>query len=326
MFSYRTLLKQAWDIAWKHKYLWFFGLFAALVSGGGSWEYQIFTQNFNQGLINGSYSYLSQILAIGELMKNFSTGFVNLFNYNWYTIINAFSVILLSAILLIFFLWLAIVSQIALINGSKKISISKKKEYKLSLHETITESHGHFWTVLALNIINKILLLFFFIIASLPLLLMAINNSTLSSYIYVILFVIFVPVSLGVSFIIKYAICYNIIDDESLVVSIEKAWRLFKKNWLISLEMAVGLFIINFLSSGLILILISLFLLPLLLLGLIFKFGWLVILTLIITIVIIAVFGSLLTTFQTASWTNLFIRIKDKGVLAKLERIFHRQK
>jgi len=326
MFSYRTLLKQAWDIAWKHKYLWFFGLFAALVSGGGSWEYQIFSQNFNQGLINGSYSYLSQILAFGELFKNFFTGLINLFNYNWYTIINALSVLLLSAILLIFFIWLAIISQIALVNGSKKIANSKKKDYSLNLHETITESHGHFWSVLALNFVNKILLFFFFIVASLPLLLMAVDNSTLFSYIYVILFVIFVPFSLSASFIIKYAICYNIIENESFVSAIEKSWSLFKKNWLISVEMAVGLFIINFLTSGLILIIISLFLLPLLLLGLIFKLSWLVVLTMLMAIVTIAIFGSLLTTFQTASWTNLFIRIKDKGFLAKLERLFHRQK
>ena len=33
MFSYRALFRQAWEITWRHKYLWFFGLFASLVAG-----------------------------------------------------------------------------------------------------------------------------------------------------------------------------------------------------------------------------------------------------------------------------------------------------
>ena len=35
---YRTILKQAWSLTWRHKYLWWFGIFAALLGNGGEFE------------------------------------------------------------------------------------------------------------------------------------------------------------------------------------------------------------------------------------------------------------------------------------------------
>ena len=49
---YRSILKQAVNIAWKFKYLWFFGLFAALAGNGGI---------YNIGINNIQYYYLYYI-------------------------------------------------------------------------------------------------------------------------------------------------------------------------------------------------------------------------------------------------------------------------
>lgn len=325
MFSYRILLKQAWDISWKHKYLWFLGLFASLIASSGAWEYRLLTENLNQGLINGSYYRLSSILALGELLKNFCLGVVDLFHYDFLTILNALSLLIIAFVLLVFFIWLAVACQAALIGDVKKISNSKKKDLELSIRDSLTEGHRYFWTVLGLNILIKILVSFSFFLISLPLLFMVIKDTAALTAIYTILFVIFVPVSMGLSLMLKYAIAYKVLDNKSLVASLENGSKLFGKNWLVSLEMAVILFIINFLASGLILAVLSLFLLPLLLLGLMFKLTWLVILMILLAIVVVVVFGSILTAFQTAAWTNLFLHLKEKGGLAKLERIFNRQ-
>jgi len=325
MFSYRILLKQAWDTIWTHKYLWFLGLFATLAASGGSWEYRLLTDNLNQGLVDGSYSRLSGILAVGELLKNFCLGIINLFHYDFLTILNALSLLILAAVLLIFFIWLAIVCQAALVSEVKKIGNSKKKDLKLSIRDSLTEGHRHFWAVLSLNLLIKILVSFFFFLISLPLLFMVIEDTSTLTAIYTILFVIFIPLAMGLSLMLKYAIAYEVLDNKSLIVSLENGGKLFGKNWLISLEMAVILFIINFFASGLILVILSLFLLPLLLLGLMLKLTWLVILMILLAIVVIVVFGSALTAFQTATWTNLFLRLKEKGGLAKLERIFSRR-
>jgi hypothetical protein len=324
MFSYRSLLKQAWEITWKHKYLWFFGLFASIVAGGGSWEYQILTQNINQGLVDGSYFQLSSILALGEVAKNFGAGLIDLFRNDFWTILNGLSIILITAMILAFFIWLAVSSQAALVDNVKKIMDSKKKDPALSIRAGLTVGHKYFWPLLGLNIIIKVLVAAAFFIVSLPLLFMVISDASTLTVIYIILFVIFIPVAMGLSLMIKYAIGYNVLDNKSFVASLESASRLFKENWLVSVEMAVIIFLINFLASGAILVVLSLFLLPLLLLGLIMQLNCLAVGIILLAIATIIVFGSALTTFQTASWTVLFVNLKERVALAKLERIFHR--
>lgn len=326
MFSHRSLLKQALNIAWKHKYLWFFGLFASFVASGGSWEYRILTNNINQNLIDSSYSHLNNIAAVGDLIKNFCLGIANLFRYDWASILNAITIILITVILLAVFIWLAISSQAALVDSVKKLLNSKKKETLLGIRDSLVVGHCHFWPVLGLNLAIKILVGFAFLIIGLPLLFMVISDTAVLATTYIILFVIFIPLATGLSLMIKYAIAYQVLEKTSFVASLEQGWKLFKKNWLVSLEMAVIIFIINFLASGFLLLVISLLLFPLLLLGLLFKLNWLIILLMLLAIILIVLVGSLLTTFQIATWTGLFLRLKEKGGLAKLERLFRRQK
>ena len=324
MFSYRTLLKQAWMVTWKHKYLWFFGLFASLVAGSGSWEYQIITQNLGQSPIDGSYLRLGNILAIGDVVKNFFLGLISLFQQDFWIILNTFTVILVSAVFLLFFLWMAVTSQAALIDSLKKIIISKKKPEQLSIHRGLTDGCRHFWPVLGLNIFVKILIYFIVFIIGLPLLFMVISNTGILFAVYIIVFVIFIPVAMGLSLLVKYAVAYQVIENKSIVSSLEHGARLFRNNWLVSLEMAVILFLFNFAFSGVALIILSLLLLPLFLIGMIFNLFWLTIFSLFLAIAVVIIFGSVLTTFQTAAWTNLFLHLKEKGGLAKLERLFSR--
>jgi len=324
MFSHRTVLKQAWAVTWKHKYLWFLGLFASLVVGGGSWEYQVITQNLGQNPIEGSYFRLGSILTIGDILKNFCLGLVNLFQQDVWMILNALSILLVTAILIMFFVWLAITSQAALVGSLKKILAAKKKPENLSIHDSLSEGYRHFWPVLGLNVFIKILIYFVVFIVGLPLLFMTVSNASVLFVVYIIIFVIFIPLAMSLSLLVKYAIAYKVIENKSFVASLEKGIKLFQNNWLVSLEMAVILFLFNFLFSGLALIILALFLLPLFLLGLMLNLFWLVILILFLAIVVIAIFGSVLTTFQTASWTNLFLHLREGNGLAKLERLFRR--
>ncbi len=324
MFSYRTLLKQAWATTWEHKYLWFLGLFASLVAGSGSWEYQVVTQNLGQNPIEGSYMRMGSILAIGDVLKNFFLGLASVFRNDFWTILNIFSILLITAVLLIFFIWMAVSSQAALVGSLKKLLTAKKKPEGLSIRASLSEGHRYFWPVLGLNILVKILIYFAFFLVGLPLLLMTISDSSALFAVYIIIFVIFIPLAMSLSLLIKYAIAYKVIENKSFVASLEHGTRLFKNNWLISLEMAIILFLINFLFSGLALVVFALFLLPLFLLSLMFNLYWLMILILFIAIALVVILGSVLTTFQTASWTNLFLHLKEKGGVAKLERLFKR--
>ena len=326
MFSYRSLLKQAWGITWRHKYLWFFGLFAALTAAGGSIEYQVVTSNLNQNLVNGNYSYLNSVYAWGLVLKGFFVWIIGFLGQNILVIINSLSLLLLTAALLGAIVFLAIVSQAGLIDSIKKLSNSKKKEKAITISEGLTNGRPYFWSVLGLNLVIRILANFVFFIISLPLLFMVLKDSSAFAAVYTILFVIFIPVAVSLSLMVKFAISYNVLEKESFINSLEKGWKLFMKNWLVSLEMAIILFILNFVVLLLLMAAITLFIFPLFLVSVIYQVVGLTYLMLFFTTVAIILVGSSLVTFQISTWTTLFIRLKDKGGIAKLERFFEKNK
>ena len=322
MFSYRLLFKQAWLTAWHNKYLWFFGLFAAIIAGSGSWEYQIFSQSLNQGLIEGSYRKLTDILALEELAKGILSGLNNLAGYDFWTIMSAISLIIITCSILAFSFWLSITSQAALVGETKKILKVKKKAPILSIRAALTDANGHFWSLAGLNLLIKFLVTLAFFIVSLPLLFMSWQDTNLLAAVYTILFVIFVPVAVSLSLIVKFAIAYRVLDNKSALTALEKGEQLFRRNWLISLEAAIILFIINFIASVAILIVLTLVFLPIFVFSIFLGAVWLSYLIICLAIVFLVLFGSALTAFQVSSWTNLFLSLTEKGGQAKLERLF----
>jgi len=326
MFSYRTILKQALNLSWKNKYLWLFGLFASLTIAGGSIEYQFITQSFGQGVLNSSFQGLDELIGVAAIFQSLYAGLIGLFSQNIIVIINSLTIILLALTLISVFVWLAISSQAAIVDIVKKLIVpSKKKIMEPSFRQGLSDGQKHFWPVLGLNIFIRLLISASFFIISLPLLLMMASNSYTFIIIYTILFVIFVPTALSLSLMVKYAISYTVLEDKSLVVSLEKGVSLFKKNWLISLEVALILFLISLFASFLLLLGMSVILLPIFITGLFLSATWLAYLAIFIAIMVLVIFGSFLTTFQITSWTNLYLHLHACKGVAKLERMFRKK-
>lgn len=325
MFSYRTILKQAFSLSWKNKYLWFFGLFASLTIAGGSIESQFITERFGQGVVSSSYHGLENLLGVVGFFKLIYLGLIDIFSQDIVTILQSLTIIILILTFVALFVWLAISSQAAIVNAVSKIIPAKKKKSILSLRDYLTASNEHFWPVLGFNILIRFLISIAFFISSLPLLFMVISDSYIFVILYTVLFVVFVPIALSLSLIIKYAISYQVLENKSFIVSLEKGYALFKKNWLISLEVALLLFLITLFSSLAVLIILAITVFPLLVTGLLFSLTWLIVLMIFIALIVIILFGSLMTTFQISSWTNLYLHLQaDKG-LSKLERIFQKK-
>jgi hypothetical protein len=326
MLSYRNLVKQAWNITWKHKFLWFFGLFSTLLAAGGSIEYKILDQNVNQGLVNGPLLGAGSFAQVIYMMRNFCLGFINLFTYDFLTILSTITVLLVCLALGVTLVWLAVSSQAALVVSVKKIlSNNKKKENILTIRDGITAGHKKFWPVLGLNILIKVAVNALIFIISLPLIFLVLKDSSLFVFVYVLLFVIFLPVAISLSLMLKYAIAYSVLENETFIIAIEKGWKLFIKNWLVSLEMAIIIFVINFFASLAILLVITILFFPLFLVGISFGFYWLVVLMVFLALVFVVLAGSALGTFQISTWTDLFINLNEGTFVAKLERLFARK-
>jgi len=319
MTFYRNIIKKAWEITWKFKYLWFFGLFAALLGNGG--EYEIISRTFTDDGQTQLFPNLSTIASTGIFTL---TGIKNIFKIALTDPANfsiTLVILLVSLALVIFLVWLVVISQAALVNGSAKIIQNKKTNFK----DTLQAGMGKFWPVFALNLINRLILSGVFILLLVPVLL----SFSLVSLTYIVAFVVLIPVAILISFIIKYSIGYVVVKGQGILEAISSGWGLFRKNWIISIEMALLLALINLGLGILAMLVILIIAIPFLFLAAVFlnfaaKAGfWLVIILGFLTfVVLLFTTGAIIATFQVSAWTGLFLELVNKGGVSKIVRIF----
>ncbi len=312
---YRSILKQAWGIAKKYKFLWFFGVFALWLGNGG--EMQIFFKTLD-------FVEESTTTNVFQALNN-NFRFLNLFHsFHYNSVLTGLLFTLITIAFLLLVLWLIIISQTALVNATHKIF---NKE-KISFKEIFNLSTPYFLPVLGLNLISKILITFLVFVLLLPLLLIVVGlSSKFSLLLSLLIWVIFLPLATIISFVMKYAINFLVIKKDKFFDSIAKAWVLFKTNWLISIEMSIALLVINFLL-GLVVVYVTIALV-----GPYYKidvltieafrnqaFGIVFFKTLPLVIMYVFV-GSFLAVFQTVAWTLLFEKLVTGKRYSKLIRI-----
>ncbi len=322
MFSYRLFLKQAWNITKRYPHIWFFGMFASLLSLGG--EYQIIAKG-TTSTPGGQFISDGNLLLQNFFNPSFYSNLAELAIENKAALISLITIFLLALALIIVMFYLAILSQAAIVKQSANIIISKKKKEHLTINEGLVEARKHFWRVLALNFSSYVIVSLSLILVSLPLLFLLITDSIALNVSYAILFIIFVPIALSIALIIKYAIAIRILEERSFVASLTKAVNIFKDNWLVSLEMALILFLINFIVGVVTIFFISLFFLPMLFIALQFFVPILAALSLLLSIGTMLIAASWLNTFQISAWTGLYLHLQDKKGHSKLERLFARK-
>jgi len=312
---YRSILKKSWQITKKYKFLWVFGIFALWLGNGG--EIRIFLKTLD---------FIKQFAA-----DNIVALFANIFPFISFFQGSGFSSILTGIIFtLIFFIfllvgiWLVIISQTAIIKFSDAISDNRKISFK----DLWKVSAPHFWSVLGLNLLSVAFVTILVFSLLLPTLLIVISaGGKFALFLSILIWVIFLPVAAIISFVMKYAINFLLIKKEKFLASISKAWVLFKANWLVSIEMALAILIINALV-GLVIIYLSYALvgpynqIELLVVyafnNQIFDFIFFNILPLIIISLFL---GSLLAVFQTVAWTLLFKKLVSGRRFSKLVRL-----
>lgn len=323
MSLYRNMIRQAWNTTWSNKYLWFFGLFAALVSSGGEYEILVRGLGTDAGGDPGGLNRIREtgifskqaLVNLGDILKNDTSSFVI-----------ALIVGLLILALSLFLIWLAVVSQAALVNNVAGHLGGKAGDFKGGMVAGMKK----FWPVLGLNAISKAVVYLIFIIFGLPVIYTASKAGlVMANLLYVLLFIIFVIVVLTLSFIIKYAIGYTVIKGSKILESIKSGWNLFAKNWLVSMEMALLLFFVSLVVSFAYFLVMLVFAIPFMLLIFAFAkistlaFMFVITMALIFYFATLVLVGSTLSTFQVASWTALFLQLAEKGAESKLVRVIN---
>ncbi len=319
---YRAILSQSWQLTKKYKWLWWFGFFASLISSTG--EIDALMQNQNLANAPQFLNQLKDSVVNWEITSIFGG-----IGQSFAAAPLATTIALLIFLGLIFlFIWLGVTSQGALIEAAARFY----NKQKLDFSTCFAKGKEKFWSLFGLNIVINFILYFALIVLALPfaVIYLATNSTAAIVVLTILAFIILTPIAIILAFVLKYAFSYIIIDNESAWLAFVRAWKLFVNNWLISIEMAFIIFIINLLVG---------FSLVFGLLVLSLPFAAMIVVataigntalfnlalaTAIILLALIILFtAGILTTFQYSSWTILFMEIKSKKVHPKLIRILH---
>ncbi|MFA5129027.1 MAG: hypothetical protein WC445_03640 [Patescibacteria group bacterium] len=320
---YRPIFKKAWEITKQNRFLWIFGLFAALAGNGGIYEILIkgFGRIVSEGeatLMTSKWLWLTEFLSFPRLEDIYvrSPLFVSLLWVLFFVILAA----------LAFLIWVIVTSRGALISSVRKIASRKKT----GLREGWAEGKKYFWPVLGLNLLSKAITFGLLVLITIPAMLFLTGqggNVGLNLFLYILAFVVFTSLALFISFMAVYATCFVIMENKPFVESIRLSWKMFVRNWLISIEMAILLFLIT-IAAGIGLILFTLlYMIPVALLLFAFSYlelsigFWLIgFLATLGWFVALFFAGAILSTFQFSSWTLLFMEINKKKIWSKLLR------
>jgi len=320
---YRNILSRALKTTWRNKYLWFFGLFATLLGGTGELEL-IFssTEGSYQNTMLPNFSAWAETgIFSGEGIKNIADLAVN----NPFSFFILISLLLVVLLLGLFLVWLTVTSQAGLVYNAAKIRLDKKHSFKDGLNVGMDK----FWPVFSLNLLLKCTVSLLFLLLTVPVISKSFGG--VGEGVFFFLFLLFIPLSIMLSFIVKYAIAFVVIREQSFFKSLKDGFSLFKTNWLVSIEMAFILFFISFVSWILLILFFLVLAAPIIFIVLVFSqvlayinYMILIIGAFLVYIVTIIVYGSFLSSFQISAWTYLFIELIGRGGKSKINRLFNK--
>ncbi len=327
-YLYRPVISKAWEVTKKHKSLWFFGLFAILVSAGGEYELIMSAMNNDASgsLISAFITSFQSGWAEGSKLTQggFWANFGQLLSTNYGALMMAAFIFLLIVVVTLFFIWLAVASQIALV---KNASLALRNR-KSTIGEGFLFANANFWPILGITALLKAGL--FIIVSILAWEFWALSSfGWLGNFAYILSFIILGSAAIIFSFILKYQGFYVLLKRQKLKKAFLSAIGLFKENWLISLEMGFVMFGFYLLAASLSVLLLSIFagipliVVPFYLMALPVMIKVIVsVLAFILAILSLLAISSVITVFQWAGWTCLFDKLEgaDESV-SKIERV-----
>ena len=310
---YRDIIKSAWHILWQYAWLWPFGLLAALAGNGG--EYGSILSSIERVAQEGNILAGVRASILSQKFNLILQGVGQSFDQAPASIT---ATLFLLAVALLMIVWLVIVSQAALIKSVGNINTAAP----ITFSQAAIEGNQRFWPIFLLNLLARFVVWLLLAVAVMPFLIsyLARAGNTEFDSLIIISFLIFVPLGIIISFIIKYAVIAVVLEQQSWWAGLEQAINLFFRNWLVSLEMAAILFGINLVLSAIIYSLIANSLLTAPLAIALRGVNLATALKFIPQMLLLFAAGAWFSTFQYAAWTLLYQRLRQGQVLPKLIR------
>ncbi|MDP1546925.1 MAG: hypothetical protein Q8L87_12970 [Anaerolineales bacterium] len=233
-FNLGEVLTRAWNIIWKHKILWVFGIFAVFARGGGG----------SGGGGNSGYRYDSSDAPFPT--DQFERGFEQFGQFMEQNLWIIFALIAFIFVLSFLFYALGIMGRIGLIQGALKV---EKGAESLTFAELWSESMPYFWRIFGLNFLIG-LAVFVLIV---PLVLFGVITAGVGFLCILPLICILVPISWVVMVIVEQAQPAIIAENLGMWDGFKRGWEIVKANAvnfiILALILMVGGAIVGFIIA-----------------------------------------------------------------------------
>lgn len=308
--TYRQTLGYAWEAVWHNKILWILGLLSVFLGQLG------FSDIFGKvwSMFDASSLAGDNISILSTFHVSIPVGIWNILGIVW------LAIICISIGVMVIFL--AVTSQGALIlYAAEWFKTRKHKELDKSWHNSIK----HFWSIFLVNLVRQLVLLAFLVAFVFVSKYFFNSESWVQGFIFALLAVLALVISLFLSVFSVYTLCYVVLDGKGLAISIKKAWTLLHNHFLVSLEVGVALMLLNLLLVAVIIggsffaFLPAAFIwiaagisnsVSLAVVGLIFG--------IFLVSLFIALVAGLFNAFTTSAWVFLFIKMHKEGISSRL--------
>lgn len=301
MNTYTKILKKAWETTLEQRQWWALAALAGLVYTGAVFNTLIRTFLHLQSADKLGAEQIAQISPFFSWVLSYARNMALL--ETPHLLIS----ILVCTLIFALMVGLALVAQyILLVIVSKGTKEHSWKSIRKQLH------HIHILRLFSLNAIMRILFVIIIGLTTLALALLTSENLTLDAFIRTGVFAIALPLAFFVEVFGMVALVGLVKKDASIIKTITKAITLLRNHWLVAFELSLILFVINFVSSAILFIVL---LVVAIVAGLIFEMSLLIgsyvllsivtFVALLITTAIVIIYAGGITTFNYAAWTQM---------------------
>lgn len=222
-FNFGEVLSRAWQIIWKHKVLWIFGIFAGCSRAGGGGS---------SGGGGGGGSGPGGGQPFSEFERIFDQISQWISDNPW--VVAVFVVLIL--ILVVLSVFLGTISRIGLIKGTYQ---AEQGAERLIFGEVFSESMPYFWRVFGLSLLIGLMFLLIF----LPLIFFGVITAGIGFICIIPLLCLLIPISWAVMVVIEQANAAIVLEDLGIGDGLRRGWEVVRANIGTMIVMALILFI-----------------------------------------------------------------------------------
>jgi hypothetical protein len=305
--DYGEVLSRAWQIIWKHKVLWIFGILAGCSSSG------------NSGNVSYSFS--------GDNAPRWAQDLSMQFNRipDWQIAVWVGIAILVILVLVVLAIFLSTVGRIGVIQGVKR---SEQGTDGMSFGELFRSSLPYFWRVFLLNLLVGVGYAVVIFVLVITFTLGAVVTLGLALICLIPFICLLIPISWLLFVFLEMSNAAIVVDDLGIMDGLQRGWRVFTNHIGPMIVMGLILFVGVSLIGGLI-IGAPMFLIAIPALGGLFlggenaMWGGLLVagLCFVIYLPVLIVLNGILTSYVKSAWALTYMRLSGRpaAVVAVVE-------